>query len=264
MVNGGSGIDRSRFPDMIAMIGVETMNYVKKAFLVGMMLLSCGFVFADARDFSEVMKKVQDKVTVEQLQLRSEDNKIVLEGRVGLLKDKVAAEKIVQKEFKKQELTNNIIVSTISEKTDEDITLDVITQIQRDAPQRLDFDALGVTTHGGNVTLTGKVRNANLYDVAEEAAMKTEGVRSVDNRIDVLPPSQMDDRLRVNIQNRLRNDDRLFYYFMGAQPSIIIIVEGSRVTLAGNVDTESDRILAGSLVRQMSGVLSVQNLLVVN
>jgi osmotically-inducible protein OsmY len=46
---------------------------------------------------------------------------------------------------------------------------------------------------------------------------------------------------------------------MGAQPSINIIVDHGRVTLQGFVDTESDRVLAGSLIRQMSGVLSVDN-----
>lgn len=235
------------------------MSTVKKLFLVAMGVLLLGGNLLLAQDFSAVQRKVQDKVPVEQFQMRSENNKIVLEGRVGLLKDKVQAEKIVQKEFKKQDVTNNIVVASSNEKTDGDITVDVVAKIKHDAPYNFAFDALNVETHGGNVTLTGKVRNAYLYDIAQEAAMETEGVRTVNNQIDVLPPSANDDRLRANIQRRLRNDDRLFYYFMGAQPSINIIVEGARVTLIGYVDTDADRILAGSLVRQMSGVLSVQN-----
>lgn len=235
------------------------MRNAKKLFLAGLaILLLSGSQLIMAQDFSAIQKKVQDKVPVEQFQLRSEQDKVVLEGRVGLLKDKVEAGKMVQKEFKKKELTNNIVVASTG-KTDDDISVDVVAQIKRDAPQNFQFDALSVATQGGIVTLSGKVRNAYLVEVAEEAAMKTPGVRAVENHIDMLPPSPNDDRLRVNILNKLRNDDRLFYYFMGAQPSINIIVESSRVTLTGFVDTESDRILAGSLIRQMSGVLSVQN-----
>ena len=226
--------------------------------LVALGVLLCGATYAGAQDFSEVQKKIQNKVPVEQLQLRSEDDKIVIEGRVPLLRDKVEAEKIAQKEFKKRELSNNIIVES-TERKDEDITLDVVRQIKKDAPQNFSFDTLNVETHGGNVTLTGRVRNAYLHTIAEDAAMKTEGVRSVVNKIDVLPPSLADDRLRAAIHRKLSNDDRLFYYFMGSTPSITIIVEGSRVTLIGYVDTEADRILAGTLVRQMSGVLSVEN-----
>lgn len=234
------------------------MSNVKRYFLMAMSLLLCSGAFASAQGFEDVQKKIQDKVTVEQLQLRSEEDKIVLEGRVGLLKDKVRAGEIAQKQFKKKEVLNSIVVAS-SEKTDEDITVDVIAQIKHDAPQNLVFDSLSVNTRGGNVTLLGKVRNAYLYVIAEEAAAKISGVRSIDNRIEVLPPSLNDDRLRAGILNKLRNDDRLFYYFLGSQPSITIIVEGSRVTLSGLVDTESDRILAGTLVRQMTGVLSVEN-----
>lgn len=234
------------------------MSTAKKLLLVATAVLLLGGNLLLAQDFSAVEKKVQEKVPVEQLQIRSENNKIVLDGRVGLLKDKFEAERIVQKELDKKDVTNNIEV-TSGEKSDEDITVDVVAQIKRDAPYNFAFDALNVETHGGLVTLTGKIRNAYLYEIAQEAAMKTKGVRAVNNQIDILPPSANDDRLRANIQRRLRNDDRLFYYFMGAQPSINIIVEGARVTLVGYVDTDADRILAGSLVRQMSGVLSVQN-----
>lgn len=239
------------------------MRYVNQFCVLVLCVLLGSTVYAGAQDLSEVQKKIQDKVPVEQLEMRSEDNKIVIEGRVPLLKDKVEAAKIAQKAFKKQEVSNNIIVAS-TDKKDEDITLDVISQIKHDAPQNFSFDTLNVETHGGNVTLTGKVRNAYLYVIAEDAAMKTEGVKAVLNKIDVLPPSLSDDRLRAAVQKKLSNDDRLFYYFMGSTPSITIIVEGSRVTLIGYVDTEADRILAGTLVRQMTGVLSVQNQLVVD
>jgi osmotically-inducible protein OsmY len=160
----------------------------------------------------------------------------------------------------KSDVVNNIAVIG-GNKTDEDIGVDVVAKIRQDSTSYGNnvFDALSVQVKDGVVTLTGKVRNAYMYDVAEESAMEVQGVRKVDNRIEILPPSQNDDRLRLAVYRRLKNDDRLFYYFLGARPSINIIVDRGRVTLSGFVDTEGDRILAGSLVRQMTGVLSVEN-----
>ena len=238
------------------------MRNIKRFFLAMLpMLLSCAIAFAQL-SFDEVQRKIQDKVNVDQLQLHAEGDTVVLEGRTKLLKDKIEAEEIARKETKK-EVVNNMIVSS-PEKRDDEITVDVIAQIKRDSPQNFVFDSLSAETKNGNVILTGQVRNAYLFDIAEKAAAKISGVKAVTNNIEVLPPSQSDDRLRAAIYRRLRNDDRLFYYFLGAQPSINLIVNGSRVTLAGYVDTESDRVLAGSLVRQIPGVLSVENQLKVD
>jgi osmotically-inducible protein OsmY len=210
-------------------------------------------------DLNEVQNKIHKETNINQLQVRTEDGKVILEGVASSLKDKYEAEKIAKKEMK-SDVVNNIAI-TGGNKTDEDIGVDVVAKIRQESTSYGNnvFDSLNVLVKDGGVTLTGKVRNAYLYDVAEEAAMEVPGVRKVDNKIEILPPSQNDDRLRLAIYRRLKNDDRLFYYFLGARPSLNIIVDRGRVTLTGYVDTEGDRILAGSLVRQMSGVLSVEN-----
>jgi osmotically-inducible protein OsmY len=234
------------------------MKCVKKIMLTVSVLLAAGALVLGA-DLNEVQNKIQKDANINQLQVRSEDGKVILEGVASSLKDKYEAEKIAKKEMK-SDVVNNIAI-TGGNKTDEDIGVDVVAKIRQESTSYGNnvFDSLNVLVKDGGVTLTGKVRNAYLYDVAEEAAMEVPGVRKVDNKIEILPPSQNDDRLRLAIYRRLKNDDRLFYYFLGARPSLNIIVDRGRVTLTGYVDTEGDRILAGSLVRQMSGVLSVEN-----
>ncbi|MCI0616940.1 BON domain-containing protein [bacterium] len=234
------------------------MKCVKKIMLTVSALLAAGALVLGA-DLNEVQNKIQKDTNINQLQVRTEDGKVILEGVASSLKDKYKAEKIAKKEMK-SDVVNNIAI-TGGNKSDEEIGVDVVAKIRQESTSYGNnvFDSLNVLVKDGGVTLTGKVRNAYLYDVAEEAAMEVAGVRKVDNKIEILPPSQNDDRLRLAIYRRLKNDDRLFYYFLGARPSLNIIVDRGRVTLTGYVDTEGDRILAGSLVRQMSGVLSVEN-----
>ena len=142
---------------------------------------------------------------------------------------------------------------------DREITLNVVSRIQGKSSGRYLFNTLSVETKDGNVILTGKVRDAYLAKQAEEAALKVSGVRSVENKIQILSVSAGDDRLRNLIYRRLQSDDRLFAYFVPAQPSIRIIVDRARVTLLGYVNTEVDRAKAGILARQVTGSLGVEN-----
>src|SRR5580765_1668139 len=188
------------------------MKCVKKIMLTVSALLAAGTLVLGA-DLNEVQNKIQKDANINQLQVRTEEGKVILEGVASNLKDKYEAEKIAKKEMK-SDVVNNIAI-TSGNKTDEDIGVDVVAKIRQDSTSYGNnvFDSLSVLVKDQVVTLTGKVRNAYLYDVAEDAAMEVPGVRKVDNKIDILPPSQNDDRLRLAIYRRLKNDDRLFYYF---------------------------------------------------
>ena len=58
------------------------------------------------------------------------------------------------------------------------------------------FDNIAYKVDGYNVTLLGQVVWPALKSDAENAVKRIEGVEKVDNQIEVLPPSPMDDRLR--------------------------------------------------------------------
>jgi osmotically-inducible protein OsmY len=147
---------------------------------------------------------------------------------------------------------------------DDKIVTDIAAHFRSKVGINYAFNNVNVSSNGGNVVLTGQVRDGYVKDRAEEAATEVEGVRTIVNKIEVLRPSAFDDRLRVIIYRRLANDGALFHYFIGIDPAINIIVNGSRVTLVGVVNSRVDKARALSQVRQLPGVLSVTDQLVVS
>jgi hyperosmotically inducible periplasmic protein len=126
-------------------------------------------------------------------------------------------------------------------------------------PQLTIFDNISFKVNGGKVTLLGQVRNAVLKDEAQGAIKKVEGVESVDNQIEILPPSSEDDRIRLQVARALFNDDGLFRYSMGSVPSIHIIVRMGHVTLEGAVNNQTDKDRAGLKANGVPGIFEVKN-----
>jgi osmotically-inducible protein OsmY len=211
-------------------------------------------VTLSAATLDQVQAKILKKASVEQLQLRQNGDVVILEGHAASLKDKMEAEKIASKELE-MGVVNKISVPVVA--SDDEINVDVASRIRHKAPSSYGFDTVSVNTKEGHVVLTGSVRNAALYDYAQKAAEETPGVRSVDNRIKILPASISDDRLRFSIFRVLRANYP--YYFMGAYPQVTILVDYGRVTLMGHVQSNVDKMRMASLIRSIPGVLSVQN-----
>ena len=107
------------------------------------------------------------------------------------------------------------------------------------------FDDLEYSVNGDAVTLLGSVVNPTLKKDAENAVKHIEGVNTVNNQIKVLPPSPMDDRIRQQVARAISNQGGLYRYFMGAVPSIHIIVDNGHVTLTGAVNSEAEKQIAG-------------------
>ena len=120
------------------------------------------------------------------------------------------------------------------------------------------FDDVSAEVKDGVVTLTGKVTMPYKRDDIMKRVTKVDGVTAVINKVDVLPVSQWDDQLRYRIARAIYGNANFWNYGASANPSIHIIVEHGRVTLTGVVQSDVDRMLARSLVRQ-DGVLSVTN-----
>ena len=125
------------------------------------------------------------------------------------------------------------------------------------------FDNLLFKVDGDKVTLMGQVVRPSLRSDAESAVKGIESVSSVDNQIEVLPVSVMDDQLRRAVFRAIYGDTVLSRYGMAALPSIHIIVKNGSVTLEGVVDSESDRNLANLRANGVPNVFSVTNNLTV-
>src|SRR5467141_2381187 len=125
------------------------------------------------------------------------------------------------------------------------------------------FDNLAYKVEGDKVTLYGEVTRPTLKSDAETVVKGIEGVSTVVNNIEVLPPSPMDDQLRRALYRAIYGDPGLSRYSVQAVPSIHIIVKNGNVTLEGAVDSEADKNLAGIRANQVPNVFSVKNNLVV-
>jgi osmotically-inducible protein OsmY len=121
------------------------------------------------------------------------------------------------------------------------------------------FDYIAYKVDGYNVTLLGQVVRPSLKSDAENVVKRIEGVEKVDNQIEVLPPSSMDDRLRIKLFRAIYQYAPLQKYELGVQKPIRIIVKNGRVTLEGVVDSEADKNLVGIRANGVSGIFQVTN-----
>jgi hyperosmotically inducible periplasmic protein len=142
------------------------------------------------------------------------------------------------------------------------------------------FDYLVFRLDGGTVYLAGYSFEGRLKTDAEMAVRRSSGVVEVANKIEVLPTSANDDRVRWATFYQIYTDEFLSRYapggvfgvlrevrderrFPGMQPigryPIHIVVKNGRTMLLGNVDNAGDRQIAEARARQVSGVFEVEN-----
>jgi hyperosmotically inducible periplasmic protein len=146
------------------------------------------------------------------------------------------------------------------------------------------FDYIAFSVERGTVTLVGYTYQGYLKADAEMATKRASGVDEVANRIEILPASPNDDRIRWATFYRIYTDDFLSRYapggvygalrdlrdeqrFPGMQPvgpyGIHIVVKHGRTMLLGVVDNAVDRQIAEVRAREVSGVFEVDNSLIV-
>ena len=121
------------------------------------------------------------------------------------------------------------------------------------------FDNIAFKVDGYNVTLLGQVVRPSLKSDAENVVKHIEGVEHVDNQIEALPPSPMDDRLRLQLFHAIYGYPALEKYDLGVQKPIRIIVKNGHITLEGVVDSEGDKNIAGLRANGVPGTFSVTN-----
>ena len=147
------------------------------------------------------------------------------------------------------------------------------------------FDFIAFNYDRGKVTLEGYAYQGGLKSHAARAVKRVPGVDEVDNKIEFLPASTNDDRIRWATFYNIYTDDFLSRYapggpmgaryelyqsrrFPGLQPlgfyPIHIIVKNGRTTLMGVVDSQMDKQMAEFRARDVSGVFAVENELVVD
>jgi hyperosmotically inducible periplasmic protein len=142
------------------------------------------------------------------------------------------------------------------------------------------FDFLAFSVDRGTVTLVGYDHRGTLRADAESATRRASGVDEIANRIELLPASQNDDRIRWATYYKIYGDDFLSRYAPGGAPEVFrellngrrfpgmqpigsypihIIVKNGRTMLLGVVDSAVDRQIAEVRAREVTGVFAVEN-----
>lgn len=143
-------------------------------------------------------------------------------------------------------------------KTDAQLQQDVLSELRWDS--RIDEAEVGVTVHGGVVTLTGTVASYPKKLAAKEAAHRVIGVRDVANDLEVKVPGEgapNDTEIATMVRNALIWDTRV------PHPKIQSTVIDGIVTLEGTVDYTSQREDAKRAIENLAGVRGVRNEIVV-
>lgn len=121
------------------------------------------------------------------------------------------------------------------------------------------FDNLSFKLEDGTVTLYGQVSRPSLKGDAKRVVQKVAGVEEVVNKIEVLPLSNFDDRIRLATFRAIYRQPGLDRLALQAVPPIHIIVKNGNVTLEGVVATKSDATRAFIAANGVFGVFSVTN-----
>jgi hyperosmotically inducible periplasmic protein len=133
------------------------------------------------------------------------------------------------------------------------------TKIALYADDRVSGNGINVDTKNGTVTLRGKVASSDEKKAAEEIAKGVDGVSSVKNNLQVVPPSQrktvdrQDADIVKAVKGRLKNDPAL------NGSDIDVRADKGRVTLTGSAKSLNARARASELARGVDGVKSVKN-----
>ena len=121
------------------------------------------------------------------------------------------------------------------------------------------FDNLAFKYEDGKVVLYGQVSRPTLKSDAKRVVERVTGVEEVENRIEVLPLSNFDDRIRLATYRAIYRQPGLDRLSFQAVPPIHIIVKNGNVTLEGVVANKSDAARAFIAANGVSGVFSVTN-----
>jgi len=106
------------------------------------------------------------------------------------------------------------------------------------------FDNINLEAQGGKLIVSGQVTQPFKKSDIGNLLTRVRGVADLENRLEVLPNSIFDDRLRLSVARAIYRDPYFIHYADQALPPIHIIVKNGDVTLEGVVATSLDHAKA--------------------
>jgi len=107
------------------------------------------------------------------------------------------------------------------------------------------WDDVSFRVNNGQVELMGAVNQPFKKSDIQHIVQKVPGVTSVTDEVKVLPLSNFDDRLRLQVARAIYSYPNFSRYAIQPLKPIHIIVDNGHITLTGVVSTEADKQLAG-------------------
>jgi osmotically-inducible protein OsmY len=136
--------------------------------------------------------------------------------------------------------------------TDTEISTAVESEYMHD--DAVPFNRIYVTTEDGIVTLSGEVSTLAAKTQAERLASIVKGVRSIVNRIQVVPGNDTAQELEQSVLSALAADAATDRYELGVRTN-----SAGVVTLIGTTDSWAERSLAELVTMTVTGVTEIQN-----
>ena len=208
---------------------------------------------------SRVTKQLADKKEFRNVQAATEDGIVTLTGSVDLYQQKLDAAKKARKADKVSGVRNLIEVS--STVPDDQLEAKLDRKIYFDRVGYFDnrFNYVTVDVKDGVATLSGDTMDYVARDSAMAITNRMAGVKDVVNKVNVLPTSDFDDRIRLQATRAIYRDPVLSRYASDPAAPIRIVVSNGKLSLYGTVENTMDKNIAGLRAGQVFGVFSVQN-----
>lgn len=213
------------------------------------LILGSGWCWAAPPDTdSQAMQSIQSRLNHTQVQKHGDvqvtyaGGVATLTGTVDNLGSKLDVEKAVQKTRGVTQVVDNIQVRA-DDATDQQILEQARHQIVMYYAYGI-FDNVELEAHRGTLTVSGQVTQPFKKTDMGRILERVKGVAVVQNNLEVLPLSTMDDRLRLQLARAIYGDPFFIRYANQALPPIHIIVKNGNVTLEGAVASSMDKIKA--------------------
>jgi hyperosmotically inducible periplasmic protein len=213
---------------------------------------------ADRRLREQIENRLQGQVSLhpKDLVVSVRDGFVQVTGSVAALQEVDLVDRLVLGIVGVREVDNRV---TVRPSTRSDLAIRQEVRRLLDRFPALRWPSVDVAVAEGRVTLTGDVPEGIDKAEAERQARKVAGVTAVDNQVRPgAPPAPAAgaDELETRVRSLLANP-----LTFGVVRDLRVETDGGTVYLYGKVPREADKEEAGRLVRALSGVDSVVNLI---
>jgi len=178
---------------------------------------------------------------------------VTLSGSIDSYAGKLAAERAAKRARGVRAVANTLQVTLCQPRSDTDIACDAARALEI---HLIVPPTVQIVVRNAHVVLTGTVRTLFQRVVAEKALRYVRGIKSLVNRVIVVPAPTADD-IRPRIVRALHEDADIDAH------SLSVVVSGNTVTLTGTVRSWHERESAERAAMHAPGITHVENLIAV-